>query len=160
MIEMLCSERGADISRTNANGDTGLHLAFSTGNEETIRAVYDLMKSNKCEKGYWVFPGDKLRDESPLEIGIISGMMNRESLARMAHCTMTQCSSVSPCYIASLKLFINRAPECIPSFLELWGKREELAEALWPEQKPKGSIPENERLTSDLACHCKTTARE
>lgn len=62
---------------------------------------------------------------------------------------MTRCSSVSPCYIASLKLFINRAPECIPSFLELWGKREELAEALWPEQKPEGSIPENERLTSD-----------
>eukprot|EP00435_Cladocopium_sp_Y103_P057229 s1084_g19.t1 len=162
MIEMLCSERGADISRTNANGDTGLHLAFSTGNEETILAVYDLMKSNKCEKGSWVFEGDRLRDESPLEIGIRSGMMNRESLARMAHCAimsgmlnkkslaiMAQCSSVSPCYIASLKLFINRAPECIPSFLELWGKREELAEALWPEQKKEGTIPENERLTSD-----------
>ncbi|CAK9072258.1 unnamed protein product [Durusdinium trenchii] len=163
MITMLC-EHGADISRTNANGDTSLHLAFSTGNEETIQAVHELMKKRKEQNGYWVHPDDAegIRPETPLEIGFRSGMMNRESLARMAHCCImsgmfsqkslariAQLNSLSPCYVASLKLFIDRAPECIPSFLQMLGsRREELAEALWPEQK-EGVIPTCDRLTSD-----------
>eukprot|EP00913_Durusdinium_trenchii_P024088 g22623.t1 len=71
-------------------------------------------------------------------------MFSQKSLARIA-----QLNSLSPCYVASLKLFIDRAPECIPSFLQMLGsRREELAEALWPEQK-EGVIPTCDRLTSD-----------
>lgn len=44
----LCA-KNADISSTNMNGDTCLHLAFSTGNEETIRAVEQEMKKRERE---------------------------------------------------------------------------------------------------------------
>eukprot|EP00438_Fugacium_kawagutii_P032686 Skav221347 [mRNA] locus=scaffold1845:137688:140523:- [translate_table: standard] len=164
MLEMLCSEFNADISRTNANHETGLHLAFSTGNEETIAAVADLMWKNVSEKGYLVNEDDEVCDMSPLELGIRSGLLNRECLARIAHSVVVSgllkgenaqriasgTASRSACYIASLKLFIAQAPECIPSFLHLWGKREELAEALWPEQtEGRQETPETERITSD-----------
>jgi len=113
IITFLCS-RGANIDSENANGYSCLHLAFQTGNMATIRAVRHARKmrslddaDENCEpEGGEVDFDAKEHKATPLELGIQWGKMNKEALAKAA-----------PPHISSLKVFIHRAPECIPMFM-------------------------------------------
>eukprot|EP00439_Symbiodinium_sp_Y106_P036990 s4334_g4.t1 len=116
IITFLCS-RGANIDSENANGYSCLHLAFQTGNMATIRAVRHARKMRRMrslddadencepEEGEVDFDA-KEHKATPLELGIQWGKMNKEALAKAA-----------PPHISSLKVFIHRAPECIPMFM-------------------------------------------
>ena len=111
IITLLCS-RGANIDSENANMPSSLHLAFQTGNMATIRAVRHARKmrslaneNRELEEGEVDFDANA-RLATPLELGIQWGKMNKEALAEAA-----------PPHISSLKVFIHRAPECIPMFM-------------------------------------------
>ncbi|CAE7844259.1 unnamed protein product [Symbiodinium microadriaticum] len=111
IITLLCS-RGANIDSANANMPSCLHLAFQTGNMATIRAVRHARKMRsladeirELEEGEVDFDS-KEHKATPLELGIQWGKMNKEALAKAA-----------PPHISSLKVFIHRAPECIPMFM-------------------------------------------
>ncbi|CAJ1340752.1 unnamed protein product, partial [Effrenium voratum] len=97
-LELLC-QRGADLSKCTSDGLTSLHLAFQTGNVDTVRfvrshvALEDITGSNAS--GY-----------TPLEMGIKFGRMGQEQLVRAAAVNLS-----------SLKTFIYHAAECIPMFL-------------------------------------------
>eukprot|EP00931_Biecheleriopsis_adriatica_P035920 TRINITY_DN20706_c0_g1_i1.p1 TRINITY_DN20706_c0_g1~~TRINITY_DN20706_c0_g1_i1.p1 ORF type:complete len:886 (+),score=170.32 TRINITY_DN20706_c0_g1_i1:54-2711(+) len=129
MIRYLCgSTIGASIMSKNANGVTCMHLAFQTGNMETISAVRSHMKRTESPCRFSdaqdVAWDDPKRKVTPLELGIDVGKMNKEQLAAAA-------SPTSSC----LKTFIHRAPECIKPFMDrITNKRlatpEDLADTL------------------------------
>jgi len=112
MITFLC-QRGSNVDSKNANGQSCMHLAFQTGNMETIRAVRHARTFSVDLTDEENFDVDnKDRKPTPLELGIEFGKMNKEDLARAA-----------PADISSLKVFIHRAPECIPDFMMNLTKR-------------------------------------
>eukprot|EP00930_Biecheleria_cincta_P068184 TRINITY_DN5537_c0_g5_i1.p1 TRINITY_DN5537_c0_g5~~TRINITY_DN5537_c0_g5_i1.p1 ORF type:complete len:910 (+),score=129.48 TRINITY_DN5537_c0_g5_i1:116-2845(+) len=108
MIDFLI-HAGANICSTNANGLTCMHLAFQTGNTETIGAVQaHAAKSATLHFGAGEpSPNSNLKSKTPLELGIEMGKMNRQQLASVASPTSE-----------NLKSFIHFAPECIPLFLD------------------------------------------
>ncbi|CAE7582147.1 unnamed protein product [Symbiodinium natans] len=104
MIGYLCSQ-GANIQSQNSLGLSCLHMAFSTGNVETIRAVQQALKGHQG----WRTEDDgglSLRGETALEFGIRGGKCSVQTLAELA-----------PITGSSLRSFIHHAPECIPLFL-------------------------------------------
>ena len=108
MINYLCSQC-ANIESVNANGHSCLHLAFQTGNVETIRVV-----QQACRMGHAVQNEQDAdvnfdwphRLQTPLERGIQFGKLSAQALAELA-----------PINGSSLRTFIHYAPECIPMFM-------------------------------------------
>ena len=127
-IDFLVSSK-ADIMSQNHQKRTPLHVAFQTGNQQTIWAVQKAVHDHKTalqELGAWHAeePADQEVDfhsdqgmPTPLEIGIMCCKMDTQALAQSAEPTML-----------SFRTFIHRAPECIPSFAkrlqELWSEQE------------------------------------
>jgi len=96
---------GSNIRATNSDGQTCKHLAFRTGNLTTIEAVRQHeFDTRSC---WHTFASCKEEDDIPLRLGIQSGKMNKDQLARAA----------SP-KSNSLKTFMHLAPECIPMYLK------------------------------------------
>ena len=108
IINYLCSQ-GADINSVNADGHSCLHLAFRTGNVETIRAVQQAGRMGhavQSEQDADVNFESPSRLQTPLEFGIQFGKLSTQALAELA-----------PINGSSLRTFIHQAPECIPTFL-------------------------------------------
>eukprot|EP00439_Symbiodinium_sp_Y106_P009758 s5316_g1.t1 len=104
IIDFLCSRR-ADICSKHANGLTCLHLAFQTGNLQTIQAVRrHLLDQDEFSEMEDFTSTD--RPKTPLEYGIQWGKMSRRALADAAALTF-----------GSFKVFLFLAPECLPRFL-------------------------------------------
>ncbi|CAJ1345665.1 unnamed protein product [Effrenium voratum] len=145
MIRFLCA-MNADPNGTNLNGLTSLHVAFQTGNEDTIRAVQVEAKrlapqaeESDTDVEKEVDFDDHKREETPLEVGIRWGKMNKESLSRAA-----------PLHIGSLKVFIHRAPEVIPIFLNRLRNRAKTDENLSMQLSRKLKSKDIARLLRDF----------
>mmetsp|Transcript_11764 Transcript_11764/g.20833 ORF Transcript_11764/g.20833 Transcript_11764/m.20833 type:complete len:899 (-) Transcript_11764:46-2742(-) len=111
MIDLLIFA-GSSIASKNANGYTCMHLAFQTGNMETISAVRRHARQSNTLRFFTATDdsddeeNSETKVKSPLCLGIEMGKMDKYQLA----------SAASP-RNACLKTFIHRAPECIPMFL-------------------------------------------
>eukprot|EP00435_Cladocopium_sp_Y103_P001528 s1268_g1.t1 len=121
MIDFLC-QRKADIMSVNHQNWTLLHVAFQTGNLETIECVQNAVLQRPTSfLGVLGFQNVDFHTDqrmpTPLEIGIKCCKMNTRDLAESAEPSML-----------SFRTFIHRAPECIPSFAErlqeLWSEHE------------------------------------
>ena len=121
---MNLSHMSADIWSVIFNGTGCMHLAFQTGNLDTISSVeYKMLKSlGVGDAGDVNFRRSLLMGdagdvdircplESPLEVGIRYGKMDSQALAMAA-----------PLTSASLRIFVHHAPECIPEFMGRWSR--------------------------------------
>ena len=89
ILELL-QQQGLRLTEKTSEGYHGLHIAFQTGNIETIRFCQ--------QETQWE---DDPRVGSPLDMGIKYGRMTQDQLVKAA-----------PPTAASLKSFIHHASEC------------------------------------------------
>ena len=116
-IIMNLSHMSADIWSENVNGIGCMHVAFQTGNLDTIRSVEKKMWTSQwmgdAEGVDFRCPLRPLGEKFPLEFGIMFGKMDSQALAMAA-----------PLTSASLRIFVHHAPECIPEFMRRWSRIE------------------------------------
>ena len=107
------SHMSADIWSKTGNGHGCMHIAFVTGNLDTIRSVEKSMSTSP-----WMGDAEDVDfrcpvRESPLEAGIMYRKMDSQALAMAA-----------PLTSSSLRIFVHRAPECVPEFMRRWRRSE------------------------------------
>lgn len=117
-IVMNLCHMSADISSKFAlNGIGCMHVAFQTGNLDTIRSVEKNMSTSRwmgdAEGVDFRCPLRGFGEKFPLEHGIMFGKMDSQALAMAA-----------PLTSASLRIFVHQAPECIPEFMHRWSRIE------------------------------------
>ncbi|CAK9106743.1 unnamed protein product [Durusdinium trenchii] len=148
-IDYLCEE-GGDIESKSFCNQSCLHVAFETGNEQTISAVrshiwekqlqrtQELPEQEAAEALEAVEVAITATGATPLEVGIEGCRMKKDALARAAAPT-----------IGSMKVFIHKAPECIPSFTSRL--RETMSEGeLSAQLSQKFSVEDIARLLHDF----------
>ena len=104
-VVMNLTRMSADIWSQTGYVTGCMHLAFQTGNLDTIRSVEEIMSKSDFQRP---LPGPL-----PLEVGIRHGKMDSQALAMAA-----------PLTSASLRIFLHQAPECVPEFMRRWSRIE------------------------------------
>ena len=116
-IVMNLCHMSADIWSLTEYGIGCMHIAFKTGNLDTIRSVQKHMPTlqwmDDAEGVDFRCPRRRYGDKFPLEFGIMLGKMDSQALAMAA-----------PLTSASLRIFVHQAPECIPEFMRRWSRIE------------------------------------
>ena len=116
-IVMNLCHMSADIWSKNLNGFGCMHVAFQAGNLGTIGSVQKIMSASQwmgdAEGTDFRCPLRTMREWFPLEVGIGFRKMDSQALAMAA-----------PLTSASLRIFVHKAPECVPEFMRRWSRIE------------------------------------